>query len=103
MPWCLFACHGAVLPTDVLYAACCFTMWLTNMYKVRTKCSGCMQAADRASQIATDAAADVSRRGPEEADKASKLVHEKAKEVSAFQAILCRPVSNPIFVFCMRV
>ncbi len=66
-----------------------------------TKCSRCLQAADRASQIAMDAASDVSRRGPEEADKASKLVHEKAKEVSAFLVILCRPISNPAVVLCM--
>ena len=54
-----------------------------------TGSSVCAQAADRASQIATDAAADVSKRGPEEADKASKLVHEKAKEASGFLLLFC--------------
>ena len=68
---------------------------------MRVKCCRTLQAADRASQIATDAAADLSKRGPEEADKASKLVHEKAKEVRAFLAVLCRLISNLTLDFGM--
>lgn len=93
----MVTCHGFWLYAMIVgcmplcsAASGCATcsLLLTTYLKTCTRtrgvirCSGCMQAADRASQIATDAAADVSKRGPEEADKASKLVHEKAKEVS---------------------